>query len=328
MDAMQAQLERDRERGRGGRPYYEVVGKLRERVRTLLAAELGVAGEQVALTSSTTDGCNIALGGLDLGPDDEIVTTDAEHFGLLGPLHASGARVRVAAVRDRPAAGALEAILAETGRRTRLVAISHVSWTTGHLLPIAELKERVDAPVLVDGAQSVGAIPVDARPFDFYTVSGQKWLCGPDATGALFVSDPDLLRVARPSYFSQTRYVPDGNFEPKAGASRFDSGWIPGSSLAGLEAALTDRPAWRFRRARESAERCRELVARGFDIVTEPGQATLVTFRVDGDAAALSAQAFEHGVVIRDLPGLGWLRVSCGYWTSDDDLERLVDSLG
>ena len=52
--------------------------------------------EHVALTASTTDGCNIVLAGLDLGPDDEVVTTTDEHFGLLGPLHASGARVVVA----------------------------------------------------------------------------------------------------------------------------------------------------------------------------------------------------------------------------------------
>ena len=58
--------------------------------------------------------------------------------------------------------------------------------------------------------------------------------------------------------------------------------------------------------------------------MTAPDQATLVTFRPRMDAAEAAAIAFEQGVVIRDLPGTGWVRASCGYWTSDEDVDRLV----
>ena len=78
-------------------------------------------------------------------------------------------------------------------------------------------------PLLVDGAQSAGAIALDATPFDFYTFSGQKWLCGPDATGALVVRDPERCTVTAPSYLSQAGYEPTGDFMPRAGAARFDS---------------------------------------------------------------------------------------------------------
>ncbi len=67
-------------------PYFMGTLALREQVREALARVVAVDPEHVALTTSTTDGCNIVLGGLELGAGDEIVTTTEEHFGLLGPL--------------------------------------------------------------------------------------------------------------------------------------------------------------------------------------------------------------------------------------------------
>ena len=200
--AMEAQLERGLAVGRSGGPFMDELTELRDGVRARLAASLDVAPENVALTTSTTRGCNIAIAGLRLQPGDEAVTTDNEHFGLIGPLHASGATVRVARLTDRPAAEAFDAIAAEVTPKTRLIAISHVSWLTGHVLPLEQLRDVFDVPLLIDGAQSVGAMPVDASRYDFYTVSGQKWLCGPDTTGALYVADPERLEVATPSYFA------------------------------------------------------------------------------------------------------------------------------
>jgi L-cysteine/cystine lyase len=326
-EAMVAQTLVDLAEGRAGVDYYASSRELRERVRGKLAALIGVPAEQVALTTSTTNGCNIVLAGLGLGPEDEVVTTDEEHFGLLGPLHTAGVRVRVAATRGLESEHALERLLAAVGPRTKLLALSHVSWVTGNVLPIAELKRETDLPLLVDGAQSGGAIEVDATPYDYYTVSGQKWPCGPDSTGALYVREPESLRVSAPTYFSQDRFEPDGAFEPKAGAARFDHGYLGATLLSGLEAALDTPPHWRFERARETAERCRTLLAERYEVVTPPNQATLVAFRPAGDSAEVVQRLYERGVVVREIPASGLVRVSCGYWTSDDDLDRLLDGL-
>ncbi len=249
VEAMIEQERADLEQGRGGGAYFERALALRDDVRAKLAGLVGVPPENMALATSTTNGCNI--------------------------------------------------VLAATG-----------------------------LPLLVDGAQSAGAIPVDASRFDFYAFSCQKWLCGPDGSGGLAVADPDALGIAAPSYLSQESYEPDGEFTARAGAQRFDPGWTPPPVLAGLAAALDAAPERRYERAAETAASCRELLAERFEIVTAPAQGTLVTFVADGDTAELAKRLFEEGVVVRDVPGLGWIRVSCGWWTSDDDVARLVAALG
>ncbi len=298
-------------------------------MRVRLAELVAAQPEQVALTRSTTDGINIVVGGLRLGPGDEVVTTDVEHFGLIGPLAASGADVKVARLRGTPAAEAFDRIRAEITPRTKLLALSAVSWLTGNVLPAAELRAESGVPTLVDGAQSVGAIPVDAAEVDFTTISGQKWLCGPDSTGGLVVRDPETLGLSQVSYFAAETYdLEAATFEPKAGAARFDQGWIPSPALAGMEAALTDLPEGRYEWAREIAGRLRALLLdAGLDVVTDEHQATLVSFRPPGDPAETVKSLAAQDVVVREIPGSGLVRASAGWWTNDDDLRRLLDGL-
>ncbi len=319
-EAIDAQLEQDVERGRGSREYFDEVLELRERLRAGLAAVLGTSPDLVALTDSTTRGCQIVLNGLGLGPGDEIVTTTEEHPGLAGPLHASGARIVLAE-------GTEEAVLAAVTPRTRLIAVSHVLWTTGRRLELGRLRRPDGPPLLVDGAQSAGAVPLDLDAADFYTVSAQKWLCGPEPTGALFVREPERLRVALPGSFSGAWHGESGSFEPREGARRFDSGWLSVPVLAGLEAALACHPAWRYEAAAAAAGRCRELLEPLVELVTPPGHSTLVSFRPGGDASELVAALVQRDVVVREIPGRDLVRVSCGWWTNEDDLRRLAEGI-
>jgi len=329
VEAMQAVERRELEEGRSSRAYFQHVLEEREALRGEFAGLLATQPEQVALTSSTTEGCNIVLRGLGIGPGDEVVTTDSEHPGLFGGLVASGATLRIAEIRELPTAEILPAIQAQITPRTRLIGISHVSWIDGAVLPVRELAGH-GVPVLVDGAQGAGAVPVAVEELraDYYTVSAQKWLLGPAATGALYVARDRLdgCRVAFPSYFSWK--LPD--YELRDGAVRFEGSWMPPASVSGLLASFAfaaEAGEERFARAREAAERCRVLLTeRGADVVTEPGQATLVSWRAD-DPEAVVDRLGEQGVVVRDMPGTGLVRASCGFWTSEEDLERLVRGL-
>ena len=195
VEAMQAEQARDLAEGRGGKAWFDGSLELRERsCASELATLVGAEPEQVALTASTTDGCNIVLAGLGLGPEDEVVTTTDEHFGLLGPLHASGARVVV--VPPDP-----DAILAAVTPRTRLLALSEVTWTTGGVLPLARAaRARSAIPVLADGAQSVGG-GAGRRgrhrlPHDLRAEVAVRAGCD----GRARRRRPERLRVARPGY--------------------------------------------------------------------------------------------------------------------------------
>jgi selenocysteine lyase/cysteine desulfurase len=321
LDVMHEELQRAVSDGRSGAPFFLGTLELRDRVRAGLARFVGVDPSSVALTTSTTEGCSIVALGLGLSAGDEIVTTTDEHFGLLGALHATGARVVVAP--PDPAR-----ILAAVTNRTRLIAVSQVLWTTGAVLPVNELRERSGVPVLVDGAQSVGAIAVDAGSFDFLTISGQKWMCGPDATGAVVIADPERLRIAVTSFLSQSSYEPDGSFVPHEGARRFERSWLPPASLRGLETALDERPPWAFERALAATARCRELLAPRVELV-DGGESSLVAFRPPaGDAAALVERLHEADVRVREIPGRDLVRASVGWWTDEGDLRRLVDGVG
>jgi L-cysteine/cystine lyase len=320
VEAMAEQNRRDLEHGRSGGAYFEEMLALREDLRAGIAGIIGVDPVSLALTDSTTRGCATVLAGLGLSGEDEVVTTDQEHFGLTGPLYATGARVVIVE-------GDEDAMIRAVTPRTRLIATSHVLWTTGRRLDLHRVRAETGLPVLVDGAQSAGAIPVEVAELDFYTVSAQKWLCGPESTGALYVADSELLRVKSPSYLSQDSYEASGAFVPKEGAKRFDSGWIPVPSLRGLLAALGTRPEWAYERAAAAAARCRELLGPLVEVVTPPEHSTLVSFRPPGDPTELVASLHERGVIVRELPGRNLVRASCGWWTSDDDLERLAEGV-
>jgi len=306
-----------------------------------IAPLIGAGAGEVAMVPNVSVGQAQVLSALDYGGGRDTIVMTALDFPSVRYVYdelAARLGARIVVVPSDDGVGVSEERLIEAiDERTRLVAISHVTWTTGRVLPvgqIAALCREKGVPLLVDGAQSVGAIPVNVPVLgcDFYTVSGQKWLLGPDATGALYVR-PDLvekLAVHFPSGYGLASHDAGAPIAFAPGADRFDPGAVPLPALRGLLAALSfaaESGEERFDRARSMAARCRELLAERHEVLTEPDQATLVSFKPHGDPEQAVARLTERGVVVRGFPGLDWIRASVGFWTSEDELDRLLAAL-
>ena len=176
-------------------------------------------------------------------------------------------------------------------------------------------------PVLVDGAQSVGAIPVDCAGVDFYTVSGQKWLCGPDGTGALIVADPERLRVAGPATSrSGLRAGRDVRAEGRCGALRPELVGLP--QLVGLARGGRPSPRVGVRACRgadralpRAARPARRAGARGRDARRLPAARRAGRDRRAAGRQGVSSASCRAGTSFAPR---------CGWWTSEDDLQRLA----
>jgi L-cysteine/cystine lyase len=306
-------------------PHFERRAALQTDLRAGYANLMNCAQDDVAITTGTSFGLGCVLAGMDLGPGDEIVTSDNEHPGLLGPLIA--ARHRGATVRPVPFAELANAV----GATTSLVAASHVNWITGELAP-AELAE-LQVPVILDGAQGSGAVPVDVQALGCaaYAAAGQKWLCGADGTGMLYV-DPEFgerVRTIAPTYGSFEDASRGLDSTLRAGGRRFDCAISRESmafSLAALQTLVAHDLDASMARAADLADRFAARLAEAGHTVAPRGRSTLVAFEYPEPAEARQRLA-EAGIAVRDLPGFPYLRASVGAWNDESDLERLRAAL-
>jgi L-cysteine/cystine lyase len=233
-----------------------------------------------------------------------------------------GVEIRTAPLADLPQ---------HVSDRTRLIACSHVGWVSGDVAPRFES----GVPVLLDGAQGVGAVPVDVGALGcaFYAGSGQKWLCGPIGTGMLYVA-PDWQERVRPATFAYPSYEDAGrSLDPEAlhtGARRFDAPALGAELAAAALASLDVLSAFGWDRVHERARSLTaslaERLAQAGRTVAPRGETTLVAWE-DADPEATAERLGTEGIAIRFLPGTPYLRAAVGAWNDEDDLDRLLAAL-
>jgi L-cysteine/cystine lyase len=343
--AMEEAAARELAVGRASPDEFPFVLERMAELRASVAAVIVANPDDVAITHSTTDGMNQAINALPWRPGDRVITTRHEHPGGLGPLLALRDRVGVEVeLLDIGNGGdddqTISAIDRALERPARAVVMSHVLWTTGAVMPVARIGARAraaGAATIIDAAQSAGAIPVDVEALnvDAYAVPGQKWLLGPEGMGALWARREWAESVIP----AAVGYISYEAFDPVAprlhpGARRFEFGFFHRPSVIGLARScgwLTMYVGlpWAHRRAAALARAVADRLAGipGVELLTpRDAMATLVTFRIAGWPALQARQELGARVfaILRDIPGPDALRVSVGFWNTEEELERFA----
>lgn len=335
--------------GRGHTDYYLGSVERQAEARAALAALVGGDLDEIGLTHSTTDAMNVVTWGLDWRAGDRAVTTTQEHAGGLGPLYALRDRLGVeVAYADVGDGSDDEATLAAFDRAigpgTRLVSCSHVLWSTGAVLPVARIAALAHdrgALVVLDGAQAAGAIPVSVREIgaDAYAVPAQKWLLGPEGMGGAWIAREAWERLG-PSFaghYSFATYDSRGRADWHPNARRFEGSNWHRPSVVGMARAL----GWLMmfvgldyvhERGTAMARRAADALAAipGVELVTPRHQmATLVSFGIRGwtPQAALDELGARVFAIARTLPLLDAVRISVGFFNSEEELDRFVGAV-
>ncbi|MEO7002083.1 MAG: aminotransferase class V-fold PLP-dependent enzyme [Ktedonobacterales bacterium] len=357
--AMQEQQEEELLHGRIAPDHYPALSATVKEVKAAVAGVLHCDPTELALSRHTTDGMNIAIAGYPWQRGDEILTSNIEHPGGLYPIflakRRSGVRIRVADIGlgGGPTAkivGAFERLITP---RTRMIVVSHISYTTGAILPLEELVAMAhshDVLVTVDAAQAYGQIPLDlhALGVDFYACPGQKWMCGPEGTGVFYARASSLGEIEQTfvggfsAPFGPIDYY-GGTLTPAAGSARFDVGslnlplligqktateWITNTDEVGLEWATT-RIHYLGNYARQALS-----ALDGVRVVTpQDRMAGLLSFTVEGiDPEDLATRLRDdHNITIRFVAQYinnpRAARIAVGFYNTEAEIDHLCAAI-
>ncbi|MBA2375402.1 MAG: aminotransferase class V-fold PLP-dependent enzyme [Rubrobacteraceae bacterium] len=322
-----------------GSAFYAHCAEANANAREAAARLLGAAPEDLALTQNTSHGMSLGVAAMDWREGDEVISTTTEHPGCLVPLHALEKRYGVKIKLVSPSVS-VEKIKAEISERTRLIALSHVDWTTGEILPLEEIstlaRER-NVLTLVDGAQSVGNMATDipATGVDMYAFTGHKWLLGPEGIGGFYVSPDCRVSSANLGFLSLAdpySFNVEGDYELKSGAGRFEASTMSPALAGGFAAAAGEthnRGEEGFAEIRRKADLLMELLSENPKTTLRtprPAKNGLVSFEIEGvPAKEATEKLLEKRFVVRFLPEpTHYVRASTHLFNSDEEIEALA----
>ena len=326
--------------------------------RAAIASELGTTADAITLTENVTAGCNIGLWSVDWREGDHLLLTDCEHPGIIAAAQELqrrfGIKVSTCPVQRTLNDGdPVSAIAQHLLPTTRMVALSHVLWNTGQVLPLAEIvvacqshptQHGTPVQVMVDAAQSVGMIPLELDQIgaDFYAFTGHKWLCGAAGAGGLYVR-PDRREQAPPTFIGWRGITMDSTGEP--------TGWKPNGQR--YEVATSDYPLYSalktaialHQQQGTAAERYQKICEQSAYLwqqlqslpeveclrTTAPPESGLVSFQLthaaDGAHKKLVGELEARNFMLRTLASPDCIRACTHYFTTQDDSDRLIAEL-
>lgn len=336
--------------GRAGHRLSIAAGRVVEGCREELAQMLGEKdASRVAFAFNTTDALNMAIHGV-LHSGDHVVSTLIEHNSVLRPLSElsrSGAITLTLIPPDETGRICAQDIERAIGKRTRLVAMTHMSNVLGvaqDVAAVGDVCRRHGVLLLLDCAQTAGHMPLEPLKWgcSLLAFPGHKGLLGPHGTGVLWVRNTVQLA---PLKQGGTGSSSESMFQPRIMPDSLESGTLNLPGIAGLRAGMHFALAHR----QESHERTVELCAMmregllnipGVRVYTPEG-ASLTSFNIEGLSSQMVASALDQaGIAVRGglhcAPGVhrfmgtletGAVRVSPGIFNTREDAAALMKTV-
>jgi selenocysteine lyase/cysteine desulfurase len=302
---------------------------------------IGATANEIAFVSSTSDGENIVVLGLDLPKRGGNVVIDELHFTtslyMYKELEKKGLELRI--VKHRDWAIDIKDMDRAIDRNTRLVSLALVSNVNGYrhdCKAVSEIAHARGAYVFADIIQAVGAVPVDMRGLgiDFASAGTYKWLMGERGFGFLYVR-ADLQDTVLPTTRYGHRQVTNFNratltWEPLPGAAKYEAGGIPVMLAACVSEGIDYLRTLGLDKIGAHAKRLtarlqRELPPLGLKPLTpEATETPIVAFEVkDAGATAKALQAARITATV--VANESRLRLSVSVFNNDEDIDRVVE---
>ena len=298
-----------------------------DRLRASIAKLIGATSDDIAFLSSAASALSMVLAGLDLKPDDNIVTLQDEF-----PNYLYMPQMREVA---------WERFYESIDNKTRLVAISEVNYATGFRPPLEEVSKftRERGIILfVDGTQSLGALTIDLRKLniDIYAVHGYKWLISPPGSAFMAVLEPlrSHLRSIKVGWRSHKTWRDVDNLHHgvpafKDSAEKYEGGGLPFALLYAMEQSVEmmletgpEKIEQRVMQLSESVRnRLRELGAE----VSDNGSQIVAAKFPGCDPSHLARELKKKNVNVAARHG--FLRISPHFYNNDSDLEQLCEAI-
>jgi len=341
---------------RQGQPYnysipdfFEPVGKLKKAFSDLIEAE---DPDRIAIIPSTSYGLANVANNLDLKKGEQILVIDEQFpsniypwMSLANRVGATVETIKAPATTDNKGQLWNEKILAAISDRTKLIAIGHVHWTDGTLFDLAAIRKKTwehDALLVIDGTQSVGAMPFSVKQLqpDALICSGYKWLMGPYSIGVAYygakfdggepIEENWINRLKSDDFTNLVDYQP--LYRPKA--NRYSVGEQSNFTLVPmLLAAIEQLLEWEVSNIQKyCATITKDAICKiqeiGFKVAQEEQRsAHLFGIQLENQVNKdRLQQAFKENKVWVSFRGSA-LRVGPNVYNDEKDLEKLVECL-
>ncbi|BAB74909.1 aminotransferase class V-fold PLP-dependent enzyme [Anabaena sp. FACHB-709] len=317
-------------------------------VREAIASELNASSDTITFTDNVTVGCNIALWGIPWQAGDHILLSDCEHPGVIAATQEIsrrfGVEVTTCPLKSTLNEGEPTTIIAQHLRKnTRLVVLSHVFWNTGQVLPldkIVEVCRNNNSLLLVDAAQSVGALPLNLTELgvDFYAFTGHKWLCGPEGVGGLYVR-PEVRESLNPTFIGLYGIIVDNQAQPvswKPDGRRYEVSTLAYPLYLGLKEAIATHQRWGTPQERY-AQICHnsEYLWRSLAAIPNvkclrdtPPETGIVSFQLHQTPSLKLVQFLDsQKILTRTIADPSCIRVTVHYLTLESEIDQLVEAI-